>query len=137
MVFQVTSGIDAVICFNYTIFEASGTNFSPTLSSIVFGVVQVVAMALASLVIDKLGRRPLLLVSEISMVVSLATLGGFFYLSKYDSSIPERFGWLPLTSVVVYAIGFAFGIGPIPWIYLEILPTHVVGKCHIKLKLQN
>jgi facilitated trehalose transporter len=127
MFFQVATGIDAIIFFCYEIFQESGTNISPNLSSITIGVVQVVGMLGAAFVIDRLGRRLLLLVSEIAVIISLASLGLFFYLSKYDAELRTTLGWLPLGSLMLFAVGFSIGLGPVPWIYLEIMPTHVAG----------
>jgi len=128
MFFQVVSGIDAVVFFSYTIFKDSGTDISPNLCSIAVGSVEVMSIILCSFVIDRFGRRPLLLFSEITIVISHAAMGLFFYLLKSEDSVKETLGWLPLTSLMLYAIGYSAGMGPIPWIFLEILPTRVAGN---------
>jgi len=133
MFFLVVSGIDAITFFSYTIFKESGTDISPSFSSIAVGTIQLVAMILSAFVIDKLGRRPLLLISEITVVISLAALGLFFYLSKQDTSVKGTLGWLPLASLILFSIAYSIGIGPIPWIYLEIVPTHVAGIFHLPM----
>jgi len=133
MFFQVGTGVDIVSFFSVTIFQASGSNISPHLSSIGVGVIQIIASFLSSVVIDRFGRRPLLLISEIVIMISLFTIGLFFYLRSYDESVVVTLSWLPLASLLLFSIGFALGMGPVPFIYLEILPTHVAGKTKINI----
>lgn len=66
--------------------------------------------------------------SSVCMIVSLLTLGGFFYM-KNSNVDTMAYGWLPLTSFVVYVIGFSLGFGPIPWLMMgEILPAKIRGS---------
>lgn len=56
------------------------------------------------------------------MVITLATLGTFFYYKSLGNDV-STLGWLPLLSFVVYVIGFSIGFGSIPWLMMgEILP---------------
>lgn len=59
-------------------------------------------------------------------MISLATLGGFFYLKVHGDV--SQMGWVPLTSLVVYVLSFSLGFGPIPWLMMgEILPAKIRG----------
>lgn len=50
------------------------------------------------------------------MVISLGTLGLFFYLKHHNNDVaPEGLGWLPLASLMVYVVAFSVGMGPLPW----------------------
>lgn len=61
------------------------------------------------------------------MMISLAALGGFFYLKVHGDV--SQIGWLPLTSLVVYVLSFSLGFGPIPWLMMgEILPAKIRGS---------
>lgn len=82
----------------------------------------------AASVIDKLGRKMLLYISAILMILTLFSLGGFFYVKSMGVDV-TAFGWLPLVSLIVYVIGFSLGFGPIPWLMMgEILPAKIRGS---------
>jgi len=69
--------------------------------------------------VDRLGRKLLLLVSMIGMILTLVALGVFFYIRDSDPETAETLGWLPLTSLCIYIVAFAIGYGPIPWILMS------------------
>ncbi|CAG7828152.1 unnamed protein product, partial [Allacma fusca] len=127
--FQELSGIDAVLFFTVDIFAASGAQLDNYYATIIVGVVQVIAATVAALVVDKSGRRFLLLLSEIFMVLSLGALGLFFYLKITDPTLAANdLGWLPLTSLIVYVVSYSIGLGPITYMIMgELLPHHVKG----------
>lgn len=87
----------------------------------------------SSLLVDRLGRRTLLLISESIMCISLFALGAFFYVKEDPSSDPAvvaSIGWLPLVSLITFIAAFGIGAGPIPWLLPgEILPAKVKGPC--------
>src|SRR5690348_8545412 len=118
MLFQQLSGINAVIFFVEQIFTDAGSSLKPEISSIIVGIVQVIATLASMVLIDKLGRRILLMFSDALMGVSLVALGIFFLLKDneekdYIKDIPEgstpdpnfvadvvdSLGWLPLVSL--------------------------------------
>lgn len=62
------------------------------------------------------------------MIVALICLGLFFYMKNGGANV-EAYGWLPLSSFVVYVVGFSLGFGPIPWLMMgEILPAKIRGS---------
>ncbi len=72
---QQLSGVNAVIFFSVDIFNAAGSTLDSFIETIIVAVVQVVGTVLAAAVIDKLGRRPLLVVSAFFMAISASALG--------------------------------------------------------------
>jgi MFS family permease len=78
--------------------------------------VNLVATIVASLLVDRAGRRILLLLSISVMALSLTALGVFFFLQDVDPDLAATLGWLPLTSLSIFIISFALGFGPIPWL---------------------
>jgi hypothetical protein len=95
---------------------------------------------LATILIDRFGRKVLLYISSVAMILSLVVLGTFFYLKDHTDTDVTPYGWLPLVSFVVYVIGFSFGFGPIPWLMMgEILPGKSVcaSRKQFHLKLFN
>jgi MFS transporter, SP family, galactose:H+ symporter len=76
-------------------------------------------------VIDKVGRRPLLLGSLAGMVVSLVLLG----IALQASSLGSAVHWLTLLFLVTYVASFAIGLGPVFWLLIaEIYPLRVRGE---------
>lgn len=92
---------------------------STSLSSIILGVAHVLATFLATVIVDRAGRKILLLISSVIMTTCLIALGIYFYLSDSDSTTVRNLGWLPLTSLSVYILSFAIGFGPIPWVIVS------------------
>lgn len=63
------------------------------------------------LVIDRIGRKPLLICAEIIVVICLISLGTFFYIKVQNDGIsPEGFNWVPLVSLIGYIIAFSMGL---------------------------
>lgn len=124
MFFQQLSGINAVIFYTVNIFKDAGSTIDENLSTIIVGIVNFGSTFIATVLIERLGRKILLYISGIMMIITLGTLGTFFYVrTLMDVS---HFGWVPLVSFVVYVIGFSLGFGPIPWLMMgEILPGRI------------
>jgi Na+/melibiose symporter-like transporter len=115
MFFQQVSGINAVIFFTTDIFIAAGSAISPEIATIIVGVMQVVATFIASLVVDRLGRRILLLVSDSIMALCTLVLGIFFFMKERDESSVTSIGWLPVVALCLFIVAFSIGFGPVPW----------------------
>jgi Sugar (and other) transporter len=79
MFLQEMSGINAVLFFANDIFTQAGTSLEPRFNSIIIGAVQALATIPATLVVDKLGRKLLLIVSAVAMAVSITILGFYFF----------------------------------------------------------
>ena len=70
---------------------------------------QIAAVSSAS-VVDRFGRRVLLMASEILIIGSLAGMGAFFHIKETDPGYAtDSLGWLPLTSFLIYATGYSIG----------------------------
>nr|CAD7603035.1 unnamed protein product [Timema genevievae] len=77
--FQQLSGICVVLYFTQSIFHDAGSSLSPTLCTILVGLVMVLAAYVGSQLVDRAGRKILLLVSGVFMFLSLFTLGLYFF----------------------------------------------------------
>lgn len=115
MFFQQMSGINAVIFYTGDIFRDANTGIEPTLATIIVGVMQVIATFVSTLVVDKLGRRILLLASIIVMTICAILLGVYFVMQTNDRTSVDNLGWLPIVALSVFIIMFSLGFGPIPW----------------------
>jgi len=124
---QQVTGINTVIYYAPTIFKFAGLSSSSVaiLASVGVGVVNVALTLVAMQLIDRVGRRPLLLVSLAGMALSLAVLGLAFSLPQLAGSL----GWLALVSLMTYVGAFAVGLGPVFWLMLsEIYPLRIRGR---------
>lgn len=127
MLFQQLSGINAVIFYAASIFQMSGSSVDENLASIIIGVVNFISTFIATMLIDRLGRKVLLYISSVAMITTLLALGAYFYLKQNHIDV-TAYGWLPLACLVIYVLGFSIGFGPIPWLMLgEILPSKIRG----------
>lgn len=118
MTVQQCSGVSPIINYTVAIFDASGSKLSPNLAAIIVGALQMVGALVATLFMDRLGRKFLLLVSSIGMAFSLLPIAVFFKLkfSGFDPDVLQTFGWVPVTSLAIYIIVYAVGFGPVPWV---------------------
>lgn len=126
------SGCFALTGYAATIFKESGSMINPHLSSIIVGVFQLIGSILASSLIDRLGRRFLLLVSCAGSALSLFLTGIYSYLHStgYDVS---SWSYLPIISLSVFVIITAIGLMPVPLVLVtEVLPQKVTFKEFIK-----
>jgi SP family facilitated glucose transporter-like MFS transporter 8 len=127
MLFQQLSGVNAVIFYSVDIFDAAGSTLDPNIAAIIVGIVQVVVTYAASLMVDRAGRRVLLLLSASIMGLCLAILGLYFCLKNKGDDV-SGIGWLPLTCVTVFIVMFSLGFGPLPWMMMgEVFAPHVKG----------
>lgn len=124
---QQITGINTVIYYAPTIFKFAGLSSSSSaiLASVGVGIVNVLLTVVAMQLIDKVGRRPLLLISLAGMAVSLFVLGGAFLLPQFKSVL----GWIAVGSLMSYVGFFAVGLGPVFWLILsEIYPLRIRGR---------
>ncbi|KAF2888103.1 hypothetical protein ILUMI_18070 [Ignelater luminosus] len=131
MFFQQASGIKATVFYTSNIFQASGADLNPKIATTVIGVVQLISTLVSSLVVDRLGRRILLLLSGAFMAIGLIILGIFYTLFERSLVSPETLsslGFMPLLGLSLFNIAFPLGYGPIAWMICgEIFPPEIKG----------
>ena len=124
---QQITGINTVIYYAPTIFKFAGLSSASAaiLASVGVGVINVVLTVVAMQLIDRVGRRPLLLISLAGMAASLFVLAGAFMLPQFKSVL----GWIAVGSLMTYVGFFAVGLGPVFWLVLsEIYPLRIRGR---------
>lgn len=129
MVFLQLSGINIVMFYTVSIFASAKTGIEPELATILVGAMQVLATFVAAMIVDRVGRRILLLVSIVVMSLSLLMLGVYFQLKQQngDESV-EAINWLPVFALCLYIVAFSLGFGPIPWLMVgELFAPDVKG----------
>ncbi|MDQ2630791.1 MAG: sugar porter family MFS transporter [Actinomycetota bacterium] len=126
-ILQQVTGINTVIYYAPTIVEFTGVDSSAgsILAAVGVGVINVVMTVVALRLLDRAGRRTLLMIGVSGMVVSLFTLGLAFEGgggSTFDSV-------LAIASLMTYVASFAISLGPIFWLLnAEIYPLSVRSK---------
>ncbi|KAB2002191.1 hypothetical protein ERO13_D11G047100v2 [Gossypium hirsutum] len=130
LVLQQLSGINAVLFYSSNIFERAGVK-SSNVATFGLGLIQVIASGVTTWLVDKAGRRVLLMISSSGMTLSLLLVATAFYVEGYileDSVIHSVMGIMSLVGLVAFAISFCLGVGAIPWVIMsEILPVNIKG----------
>ncbi|MBK7214027.1 MAG: sugar porter family MFS transporter [Bacteroidales bacterium] len=121
--FNQLAGINAIIYYAPRIFEMTGLGQnSALLQSISIGGTNLLFTFVALFLIDRYGRRTLLMIGSVGMVVFLSLIARAFFLNSFDGY-----------SVMLYLIGFvaffAFSQGAVLWVFIsEIFPNNVRAK---------
>lgn len=123
--FQQAGGVNAVIMYTSDICSKAGVqNANAAAMASMFAQVLFTAMSVA--LMERAGRRVLLLFACTCMTLSHAVLAYYFYAQSHDLWAPSA---VALVALVVFIFGFSLGMGPIPWLLMpEIMPTEVRGK---------
>jgi SP family arabinose:H+ symporter-like MFS transporter len=121
-VFGQFSGINSIMYYAPEIFKLSGAGTdSAFLQTVVVGAVNVAFTLVAIWLVDRAGRKPLLIAGTLIQVVALGLVGWMFQTGQ--SGLPV------LVSILGFVAAFALAMGPIPWIVnSEIFPTKLRGR---------
>ena len=92
MALQQLSGINYVLSYSAPIFKSAGTDIDECLSTMLIGAIQVLGTFVTTLIIDKFGRKVLLLISDFLICVSMIGVGVFFALSESCQDCEEAGG---------------------------------------------
>lgn len=137
MFVQQMTGINTVIYYAPTIFKMAGfeSDLVAILATVGVGVVNVLMTIVSIKLIDRVGRKPLLSIGLIGMVISLFALGLAFMLKD---SLGGHIKVLAVGSMVVYIASFAVSLGPICWLIIsEIYPLKIRGVAMSIATLSN
>lgn len=145
MVFQQMSGVNALLFYAENIFNEAGIN-SPGLMSNLFSLIQFVFTGITCLVVDRFGRRILLLIGGIGMCLCQIFIGIYYELNKSshskhnnaaitleslgssNHSFPAEHSWLAIGGAYLFIAFFSLGWGPLPWLLMsEVFPPRAKG----------
>jgi sugar porter (SP) family MFS transporter len=120
---QQLIGVNTVIYYAPTILKSTGLSTSSAITqALSVGITNVIFTIVAILILDKVGRRPLLIIGTIGCVIALTALGVFFA----DSTLKHDAPGIALVCLIVYIASFAIGLGPVFWLMIsEIFPLKV------------
>ncbi|GAA3004264.1 sugar porter family MFS transporter [Microbacterium aurantiacum] len=133
-VFQQFVGINVIFYYSTTLWQSVGFDESSSFGISVFtSVINVLVTLVAIFLVDRVGRKPILLSGSLLMAVSLATMALCFAFSTTDAegavSLPAPWGPIALVAANLFVIGFGASWGPLVWVLLgEIFPSRIRGK---------
>ncbi|KAK9165514.1 hypothetical protein Scep_000705 [Stephania cephalantha] len=140
LMLQQLSGINGILFYSSNIFKSAGIS-SSNVASFGLGAIQVIATGITTWLVDKAGRRLLLIISSSGMTATLLLVAVAFFLKgtvAEDSHLYGILGIISLVGLVGYVVSFSLGIGAIPWIIMsEILPVNIKGLAGSVATLAN
>jgi len=120
--FNQLSGINAILYYSNYIFASAGfTSNSAALQTVGVGLVNLIATFLGMSLIDRLGRKTLLLIGALGMTAALSGVAAIFYTHTHHALLV----WL----LVLFIVFFAISQGSVIWVYIaEVFPSRVRSK---------
>ncbi|GLT99231.1 hypothetical protein SLE2022_166830 [Rubroshorea leprosula] len=126
MVFQQFGGINGIGFYASETFASVGPS-AGKIGTIAYACIQVPITVIGAMLIDKSGRRPLIMVSAAGTFLGCFMAGTSFYLKAHDLLL----GWVPVLAiggVLFFIASFSIGMGAVPWVIMsEIFPINVKG----------
>ncbi|MEV0074938.1 sugar porter family MFS transporter [Nocardia neocaledoniensis] len=136
-IFQQAVGINVIFYYSNILWEAVGFEESQSFQISVFtSVVNIATTIVAILLIDRIGRRPLLLIGSIGMTITLATMaicfGGATQVPDAEGELQPQLtgasGPIALVAANLFVIFFGMSWGPVVWVLLgEMFPNRLRG----------
>jgi MFS transporter, SP family, galactose:H+ symporter len=130
-IFQQVTGINTIIYYAPIIFRQAGLSSASIALAATsgIGVVNVLSTIVAIWLVDRVGRKPLLLVGLLGMTLSLAVLGGAQIFGPALNFSPEMAAPVTVACVGIFIVCFAFSMGPIVWLMIsEIFPNRARAR---------
>lgn len=131
--FQQLVGINVVFYYGAVLWQSVGFSENDALQiNILSGVLSIAAVVAALVLIDKVGRKPLLLIGSIGMAVTLATVAYSFATADFSTGelvLSDNMGKVALIAANAYVMFFNFSWGPVMWVMLgEMFPNQIRGS---------
>ncbi|CAG9860243.1 unnamed protein product [Phyllotreta striolata] len=122
MLVKYFSGVTVIFTFLAPFFDQAGTSLSGDTVAIGIAIFKISFFTFTSFIVERFGRRKMLLISSTSTGIPLFLIGLYFYLQQINSTFLVNLQWLPLTSLLFTVALFGLGLGPIPMPLISELP---------------
>jgi SP family sugar:H+ symporter-like MFS transporter len=132
--FQQFVGINVVFYYGAVLWQAVGFSESDALAiNVLSGALSIAACVVTVLTIDRIGRKPILMIGSAGMAVTLALVAFAFTQGNLDAEgtlqLPDNMGLLALIAANLYVVFFNFSWGPVMWVMLgEMFPNQIRGS---------
>ncbi|CAG9856428.1 unnamed protein product [Phyllotreta striolata] len=121
---KAASGVTVIFTYLAPFFDQANTSLSGDNVAIIISVVKIFVFAFTSFIVDRFGRKNLLVISSTATGIPLFAVGVYFYLQHINSPYLEYLQWLPLTGFLLMVITFGLGVGLIPHVLItELFPS--------------
>ncbi len=130
---QQLVGINVVFYYGAVLWQSVGFSESDALAiNMLSGGLSIAAVTMTIFLIDRIGRKPILLIGSVGMAISLALLSYTFTTATTgqsgDVTLDHLFGPIALISANAYVVFFNFSWGPVMWVMLgEMFPNQIRG----------
>lgn len=132
--FQQLVGINVIFYYGAVLWQAVGfTENDALLINVASGALSIASVLVALALIDKVGRKPLLWIGSVGMLITLALAAIAFATATRDASgqpqLSDAMGTLALVAANLYVMFFNFSWGPVMWVMLgEMFPNQIRGS---------
>lgn len=115
---QMLGGYPAIVRYTVDIFRRSDSTISPRMAAIMLGVAQLVSSIVGASLMERLGRKFLLLLFTFTMSISLLSFSSYLFLKSAieDSSFAGVLKFVPIGSMMVYISSYATAYGSVPFV---------------------
>ncbi len=129
-IFQQFVGINVIFYYSNVLWQAVGFDESQSfVITVITSIVNIVTTLIAISLIDKIGRKPLLLIGSAGMAVTLATMAFIFGTAPQADGVPQLSGAqgpIALIAANLFVVAFGMSWGPVVWVLLgEMFPNRI------------
>ena len=129
-VFQQFVGINVIFYYSNILWQAAGLDESQAFKiTVITSVTNILTTLIAIALIDKVGRKPLLLVGSAGMAITLGTMAAIFGTAPVVDGAPHPTGaplWIALVAANLFVVAFGMSWGPVVWVLLgEMFPNRI------------
>ncbi|XP_041975521.1 facilitated trehalose transporter Tret1-like [Aricia agestis] len=126
---QQFCGSTAVIAYAQQIFKATDSGLDEKGACIIVGVVQLITSAISCQLVDRLGRKPLLITSACGVGLANIIIGAYFFMQHESSEYTVAIKFIPIIVIPIFIFSYTIGLATVPFaITSEIFPTNIKSK---------
>ncbi|CAH1101293.1 unnamed protein product [Psylliodes chrysocephalus] len=126
---EITQQISGVMIVNFhipVIFQDADVKISGNIVAIGINLIQFLVFIIPTFLVDRVGKRPLLLFSSAFCSLTMFFLALYFYLKHLESPLVDGIVWIPVVCAILFISGHCLGLGPLPLVVVsELFPTEL------------